>query len=126
MSTVSSFYGISSKEMSRKTTERHQSIKQESSNGFKAMVPNGALISSLFFNFGDLGCCFVIIFMLLLFGICLYCKDFVFLIFCKSKVNHCPSHFLHFLFDRSIIFLKKRSLELLKLKTLACKFGNSN
>lgn len=62
MSTVSSFYGISSKEMSRKTTERHQSIKQESSNGFKAMVPNGTLISSLFFNFGDLRCCFVIIF----------------------------------------------------------------
>ncbi|XP_052287194.1 uncharacterized protein LOC102617616 isoform X2 [Citrus sinensis] len=45
MSTVSSFYGISSKEMSRKTTERHQSIKQESSNGFKAMVPNGAIVA---------------------------------------------------------------------------------
>ncbi|GAY42809.1 hypothetical protein CUMW_069730 [Citrus unshiu] len=45
MSTVSSFYGISSKEMPRKTTERHQSIKQESSNGFKAMVPNGAIVA---------------------------------------------------------------------------------
>ncbi|KAH9711641.1 vacuolar protein sorting-associated protein [Citrus sinensis] len=31
--------------MSRKTTERHQSIKQESSNGFKAMVPNGAIVA---------------------------------------------------------------------------------
>ena len=44
LSTVSSFSGISSKEVTSEMTQRHWSVNQGSDNSLRAIVPDGSLI----------------------------------------------------------------------------------